>query len=94
MRAAASRRVIRYPPSGQGSAQAVAALAFTARVAVTFGSEREAKDWAQRNKVDLRDLHIRNVGGQRVEVGIRKSAYDTRENYDNQHGQRRDGVWR
>ena len=60
----------------------------------TFGSEREAKDWAQRNKVDLRDLHIRNVGGQRVEVGIRKSAYDTPENYDNQHGQRRDGFWR
>ena len=60
----------------------------------TFGSEREAKDWAQRNKVDLRDLHIRNVGGQRVEVGIRKSAYDQRENYDNRHGQRQDGFWR
>ena len=30
----------------------------------TVGSEREAKDGAQRNKVDLRDLHIRNAGGQ------------------------------
>ncbi|WP_066114800.1 MULTISPECIES: hypothetical protein [unclassified Blastomonas] len=52
------------------------------------------RGWAQRNKVDLRDLHIRNVGGQRVEVGIRKSAYDQRENYDNRHGQRQDGFWR
>ena len=59
-----------------------------------FRSAARPKDWAQRNKVDLRDLHIRNVGGQRVEVGIRKSAYDTRENYDNRHGQRRDGFWR
>ena len=46
-------------------------MAFDYEDAGTFGSEREAKDWAQRNKVDLRDLHIRNVGGQRVEVGIR-----------------------
>jgi hypothetical protein len=52
----------------------------------TFGSEREAKDWAQRNRIDLRDLHIRDAGGQRVEVGIRKSAYDQREDYDNRHG--------
>ena len=33
MRAAARRRVIRHPPPGQGSAQAVAALAFAARTA-------------------------------------------------------------
>ena len=37
-------------------------MAFDYEDAGTFGSEREAKDWAQRNKVDLRDLHIRNVG--------------------------------
>jgi len=36
-------------------------MAFDYEDAGTFGSEREAKDWAQRNKVDLRDLHIRNV---------------------------------
>ena len=69
-------------------------MALEYKDAGTVGSEREAKGGVQRNKVDLRDLHIRNVGGQRVEVGIRKSAYDTRENYDNQHGQRRDGFWR
>lgn len=57
-------------------------MAFDYEDAGTFGSEREAKDWAQRNKVDLRDLHIRNVGGQRVEVGIRKSAYDQRARSD------------
>ncbi|AOG02760.1 hypothetical protein BSY18_3872 (plasmid) [Blastomonas sp. RAC04] len=33
-------------------------MAFDYEDAGTFGSEREAKDWAQRNKVDLRDLHI------------------------------------
>lgn len=33
MRAAARRRVIRHPPSGQVSAQAVAALDFAARAA-------------------------------------------------------------
>jgi hypothetical protein len=69
-------------------------MSFDYEDAGTFGSEREAKDWAQRNKIDLRDLHIRNAGGQRVEVGIRKSAYDQREAYDNRHGQRRDGFWR
>lgn len=69
-------------------------MAFDYEDAGTFGSEREAKDWAHRNRVDLRDLHIRNVGGERVEVGIRKSAYDKREDYDNRYGQRRDGFWR
>mgnify|MGYP002262977218 CR=1 FL=1 len=44
--------------------------------------------------VDLRDLHIRNAGGDRVEVGIRKSGYDDKEKYDNRHGERRDGFWR
>ena len=43
-------------------------MAFDYEDAGTFGSEREAKDWALRNKIDLRDLHIRNAGGQRVEV--------------------------
>jgi hypothetical protein len=69
-------------------------MAFDYEDAGTFGSEREAKDWALRNKIDLRDLHIRNAGSQRVEVGIRKSAYDQREDYDNRYGQRQDGFWR
>jgi hypothetical protein len=30
----------------------------------TFGSEREAEDWTQRNRTDLRDPHIRIAGGQ------------------------------
>lgn len=67
-------------------------MAFDYEDAGTFGSEREAKDWAHRNKVDLRDLHIRNVGGERVEVGIRKSAYDKKESYNNQTGRRNDGF--
>tara|TARA_R100000049_G_C1862251_1_gene25271 strand:+ start:167 stop:301 length:135 start_codon:yes stop_codon:yes gene_type:complete len=44
--------------------------------------------------VDLRDIHIRNAGGDRVEVGIRKSGYDDKEDYDNRSGERRDGFWR
>ncbi len=59
----------------------------------TFSSEREARDWAQRNRIYLRDLHIRNAGGQQVEVGVRKSA-DQRADYDDQIGKRRDGFWR
>lgn len=69
-------------------------MAYDYEDAGTFGSEREAKDWAHRNKVDLRDLHIRTVRDERVEVGIRKSAYDKREDYDNRYGKRRDGFWR
>lgn len=63
-------------------------MVFDYEDAGTFGSEREVKGWAHRNRVDLRVLHIRSVGGDRVEVGIRKSAYD------NRYGQRRDGFWR
>ena len=48
-------------------------MAFDYEDAGTLGSEREAKDWALRNKIDLRDLHIHNAGGQRVEVD-RKST--------------------
>jgi hypothetical protein len=69
-------------------------MAFDYEDAGTFGSEREAKDWAHRNKIDLRDLHIRRAGGDRVEVGIRKSAYDKKEDYNNQTGRRNDGFWR
>ncbi|WP_073977288.1 hypothetical protein [Erythrobacter donghaensis] len=69
-------------------------MAFDYEDAGTFGSEREAKDWAHRNKIDLRDLHIRGAGGERVEVGIRKSAYDKKEDYNNQTGRRNDGFWR
>ena len=69
-------------------------MALEYKDAGTVGSKRGAKDGAQHKKVDLRDLHIRNAGGQRVEVGIRKSAYDQREDYDNRYGQRRDGFWR
>ena len=48
-------------------------MAFDYEDVGTFGSKRAAEDWAHRNRVDLRDLHIRNAGGDRVEVGIRKS---------------------
>ena len=69
-------------------------MAFDYEDVGTFGSKRAAVDWAHRNRVDLRDLHIRNAGGDRVEVGIRKSGYDDKEKYDNRHGERRDRFWR
>ena len=28
-----------------------------------FGSEHDAREWAERNNIDLRDLHFRNRGG-------------------------------
>ena len=69
-------------------------MAFNYEDVGTFGSKRAAEDWAHRNRVDLRDMHIRNAGGDRVEVGIRKSGDDDKQKYDNRHGERRDGFWR
>ena len=44
-----------------------------------FASERDAQDWAERNNLDLRNLHIRNRGGRGVTLSVRRSALgDTR----------------
>jgi len=39
-----------------------------------FGSEKDALDWAERNNLDLRDLHFRNRGKRGVTLSVRRSA--------------------
>lgn len=58
-----------------------------------FGDRRAAEDWARRNSIDPRDLHIRDtaVG---VDVGVRKGAQGNADRYDDRHGGRRVGFWR
>jgi hypothetical protein len=38
-----------------------------------FGSRRAAEEWAERNNIDPRDLHIREDGSG-CNVGVRRSA--------------------
>ena len=59
-----------------------------------FPSERAAKDWALRNNVDLRDLHLRNNSDGSVNAGLRKSGSRESEDYDNRYGGRSDGFFR
>lgn len=39
-----------------------------------FASEKDAQDWAERNNIDLRDLHIRGRGRAGVTLSVRRSA--------------------
>ena len=55
----------------------------------TFGSERDAHDYATRNGLDPRDVRTRRRGD-RVELEIRDSARDGRRLSDQGEG-RRDG---
>ncbi len=54
-----------------------------------FGSERAAEDYARRNNIDPRDVHIARKGDE-VELSIRRSALDRRSLRDGREG-RRDG---
>lgn len=56
-----------------------------------FGSRREAEDWARRNDLDPRDLHVREQGGS-VDVGVKRSATSGRR-FDDSHNGRRDGFF-
>lgn len=58
-----------------------------------FGDRRAAEDWARRNNIDPRDLHIRDTA-RGVEVGVNKSAHDKGERYNDRHGGRKDGFFR
>jgi hypothetical protein len=54
-----------------------------------FPSAADATDWARRNNIDLRDLHISNVGtGEAVQVAVRRSAEPDR--LEDNHDRRRD----
>lgn len=55
----------------------------------SFGSERDAHDYAERNGIDRRDVRTRRKGD-RVELEIRGSAIDDRRLQDRGEG-RKDG---
>lgn len=55
-----------------------------------FGSENQAVEWARRNKIDPRDLHIKRKS-EGVEVSLRSSA-DKGEPFDDSGSDRRDGF--
>ncbi len=57
-----------------------------------FGSKRDAEDWARRNNIDPRDLHVRDNNGS-VTVGVRRSVAPEDDRYDNKHNSRREGFW-
>lgn len=54
-----------------------------------FGSEKAADEYARRNNIDPRDVHIARKG-EEVELSIRRSALDRRGLRDSNEG-RRDG---
>jgi hypothetical protein len=39
-----------------------------------FANERDAQDWAERNNLDVRDLHYRSRGSRGVTLSVRRSA--------------------
>lgn len=57
-----------------------------------FGSTKAAEDWAKRNDIDPRDLHIRSRGDG-VSVGVKRSALGD-EKFNDNHNGRRDGFFR
>jgi hypothetical protein len=49
-----------------------------------FKDEKDALDWAKRNDIDVRDMHI-SARGQSVRAAVRRSAVDRR-NTDYSYG--------
>lgn len=57
----------------------------------SFGSRRAAEDWAKRNNIDPRDLHIREGNGS-CDVGVRRSAIPGG-GFNDSGNRRRDGFF-
>ena len=53
-----------------------------------FASERDAQDWAERNGIDVRDLHLRSVRGRGVTLSVRRSALGDSSQADLSFGRR------
>ena len=53
-----------------------------------FANERDAQDWAERNNLDLRDLHIRSLGRRGVTLSVRRSALGDQAPGDLSYGRR------
>jgi len=58
-----------------------------------FKDEHDAKEWAERNGVDFRDLHTKNRGEGRVTASVRRSALGDQAEGDLTYG-RRTGFFR
>jgi hypothetical protein len=53
-----------------------------------FASERDAREWADRNQIDARDLHFRNRGKSGVTLSVRRSALGDAARGDLTYGRR------
>lgn len=53
-----------------------------------FASEQDAKEWAERNNIDHRDLHFRNRGTNGVTLSVRRSALGDQARDDKSYGRR------
>ena len=53
-----------------------------------FANERDAQDWAERNGIDVRDLHLRPVRGRGVTLSVRRSALGDSSQADLSFGRR------
>ena len=53
-----------------------------------FASEKDAQDWAERNNLDLRDLHFRSRGRAGVTLSVRRSALGDSSARDLSYGRR------
>lgn len=56
-----------------------------------FGSRREAEDWARRNNIDPRDLHLREREGS-VDAAVKRSALSG-DRFNDGNNRRRDGFF-
>ncbi len=63
-------------------------MAFDFDEAGDFGSEHDAREWAERNNIDLADLHIRNRGDRGVTLSVRRSALGDSARSDLTYGRR------
>ncbi len=53
-----------------------------------FANEKDAQDWAERNNLDVRDLHYRSRGSRGVTLSVRRSALGDSASSDLSYGRR------
>lgn len=53
-----------------------------------FANERDAQDWAERNNIDVHDLHFRSRGRRGVTLSVRRSALGDSSPSDLSYGRR------
>jgi hypothetical protein len=53
-----------------------------------FAIEKDAQDWAERQNIDVRDLHYRNRGSRGVALSVRRSALGDSATSDLSYGRR------